>query len=356
MRRHEALTICIILLTCIAVFFWYNGIVNAPPQPIEVAELAPPSETLRTSLYENEFVEIGISHGGAEDADGYIIEDYIIIEGITHNPNKSYIMIVFENPQASDSEDRTVYQQTFETIAGEPFSIAAAVPATELARLKVQIYANGEEYGSFASWVYDSVAIVRGENWQFERRQDIYQRNYEVYMSAKSTVPDEWVYISDEVQKLSDEITADCATDYEKLAAIHDWVCSNIYYDNDVSTAEQFTDPDDILKSRRTKCTGYARLTRALVLAQGIPCVMAEGYALGIDGNEWDDEKLAASEANHDWNEAYVGERWVIIDNTWDSKNRYEGGIYETTVSDGYVYFDADLSFFSLNHSLIRYK
>jgi transglutaminase-like putative cysteine protease len=36
-----------------------------------------------------------------------------------------------------------------------------------------------------------------------------------------------------EIQALSNEITKDCQTDYEKVLKIHDWVAENIYYDYD---------------------------------------------------------------------------------------------------------------------------
>jgi len=367
MRRHKAVTIFIILLVNASVFFFYNDIAvwiggimpGDANYQVDITEIAPPSETLRTSLYADEFIEIGISHDGAgDDINGNIV-DYIVLEGITHNSDKGYIMLAFEDPKSADEADKTIYQQTFGAPAAEPFSIAVAVPDTELERLNVQIYTNSEQYGTFASWVYDSVVISKdGNGWQFERRMDIYKRNYELYMSAKSTLPDESIYISDAVRELSDAITADCETDYQKLVAIHDWVCENIYYDYDVFNSSGMQDiaPDDIIKSRRTMCSGYAQLTRALVLAQGIPCIIAEGYALGIQEDSWDNDKLESGAVNHDWNEAYADGRWVIMDNTWDSKNRYENGEYETVTNCGYTYFDSDLSFFSLKHSVLRYK
>ena len=44
---------------------------------------------------------------------------------------------------------------------------------------------------------------------------------------------------SDEIISLANEITRDCADDYEKLRAIHDWVCENIWYDMDSINLDQ---------------------------------------------------------------------------------------------------------------------
>ena len=55
--------------------------------------------------------------------------------------------------------------------------------------------------------------------------------------------------------------------------------------------------------------------------------------------------------ANHAHAEAFVDGKWVVMDPTWDSNNKYENGEYnyETSVIR---YFDATLEFLSYTHLL----
>ena len=170
---------------------------------------------------------------------------------------------------------------------------------------------------------------------------------------------------------LSKEITAGISGNYEKAKAIHDWVCNNISYDYDFLYATRryrgdllTADPDDLkaasldyteiayrtsaigtLELRRSVCSGYASLSVALLRAAGIPAKYVTGMASGSET------------VNHAWTEAYVDKRWIIMDTTWDSGNKWEGG--KETASAGLLYhryFDPALENFSSNHVIADYK
>lgn len=174
--------------------------------------------------------------------------------------------------------------------------------------------------------------------------------------------------IHPEVRAQSNAICAGLSTDMEKLLAIHDWVCANIYYDMDNFSGAVVPMPDDltdsslfhyaargVLKNRRAVCMGYAELTEDLLQAQGIPCITVDGYALGIGSpGEWTESLLAKPEAyNHAWNEVWVDGRWLIVDTTWDAGGSYGAGQFR----DGptrYTYFDPSLEVFSSDHRTVN--
>ncbi|MEG2421761.1 MAG: transglutaminase-like domain-containing protein, partial [Oscillospiraceae bacterium] len=110
------------------------------------------------------------------------------------------------------------------------------------------------------------------------------------------------------------------------------------------------------LQSRRSVCQGYASLTAALLRSAKIPAKLVAGYGLGLStSGRWTAESAASSQTNHAWNEAWLDGRWVIIDTTWDSGNKWENG--EKSDSSGlqdHTYFDATLEAFSNSHKLIR--
>lgn len=67
-------------------------------------------------------------------------------------------------------------------------------------------------------------------------------------------------------------------------------------------------------------------------------------YVRGVTGN------LGA----HAWNEAYADGRWIILDTTWDSQNRYENGIFSEAKPCSTIYFDPSLEAFSESHRIER--
>lgn len=157
-----------------------------------------------------------------------------------------------------------------------------------------------------------------------------------------------------ELTKLAKEITKGKATDYDKILAIHDWIADNIYYNFDGLYSGDYgaNDPLSVYKNKKAVCQGYANLFQALGRIESIPTRVVVGYSLGIGTNKtWNKESLS-QRANHAWNEAFVDGRWVIIDSTWDSTNKYENK--EFIKGDiMHRYFDPSLQYFSLSHRII---
>ena len=162
---------------------------------------------------------------------------------------------------------------------------------------------------------------------------------------------------NDEIINLSNEITSECQDDYDKVLKLHDWVAENIYYDFEAFYSGNYQNADslNVLHSKKAVCEGYANLFAALVRAQGIPCRVQSGYALGIDTDKtWSKKALTTDESNHAWNEAYVDGRWLIIDATWDSQNKIENGQMIKGKEINHIYFDSNINFFSLSHRSMK--
>ncbi len=132
----------------------------------------------------------------------------------------------------------------------------------------------------------------------------------------------------DEIRSLSDEITEGLASDREKAFAIADWVSENIYYDMDArnnSVTISTVCLANVLKERKTVCSGFANLCCALMEAQGIRAVNIKG---SVTANGITYEQLASSPQNHEWSAALLDGRWVFIDVVWDTGNVFTNGEY----------------------------
>ena len=157
------------------------------------------------------------------------------------------------------------------------------------------------------------------------------------------------------IVSLVQRITFGLYDDYSKALALHDWVCDNIYYDYDYyygRTEYQDTSALNVLSSRKSVCAGYANLLASMLRAANIPAKKVSGFAVGLSSRSVPDDVLnGKGESNHAWNEAYVNGRWIIIDATWDSNNRYEYGCFSNdTGCYSHRYFDISQECFAEDH------
>ena len=144
---------------------------------------------------------------------------------------------------------------------------------------------------------------------------------------------------SQRITDLSNQICAGLASDYDKVRAVYDWVTANIEYDYayyNGQKQEVSVYPEEVLDSRLTVCDGYARLTQALLQAQGIPALRVVGPANGARG--WED---------HAWNLAYVEGRWIYLETTWGSPS---GGNGANSTRGETSWFDTGAMYLSLTH------
>lgn len=280
-----------------------------------------------------------------------IDENKINVSGTFKSDLHKYLLLFFDKENNDENkikvEDRS-FNGTFEL--------------PDKKKIIVELYGGKEEFGNFESIILDYIKIEQvGDKWRFvkspvlENNKSIYgeSKNREDYLAATEQMQSE----DSEIVELSKSITLGISDDYEKARAIHDWVATNIYYDFDALSSGNYSgmDAKNVLLTKKAVCEGYANLVAALLRSQNIPCRIQSGYALGIDTNqEWNSTNISTSEGNHAWNEVYVNGKWIIVDATWDSQNKYNNGRYEKGNFITDIYFDSTLEFFSLSHKLIK--
>lgn len=103
--------------------------------------------------------------------------------------------------------------------------------------------------------------------------------------------------------------TKNCSTQYEKIKAVTEYVANRVYYDYKYlydKSNMTYVKPYDVYKYKRATCSGYTALTTTLLVSIGIPCM--ELYT-----------------NSHTYNAAYdsTARKWIVVDTTWCSKNRY---------------------------------
>jgi hypothetical protein len=101
------------------------------------------------------------------------------------------------------------------------------------------------------------------------------------------------------VKQIVNKIVTTSMNDHQKVKAIHDWIVSNIAYDNRLVSHSAY---DGLIKGK-TVCQGYALITYEMLKQAGIPVKIVEGTSRGIA---------------HAWNLVQIGGNWYHVDTTWD--------------------------------------
>lgn len=92
-------------------------------------------------------------------------------------------------------------------------------------------------------------------------------------------------------------------SDYAKLSAVYDYICSNVRYDS-TSTSNQKYTAYAALVNGKAVCQGYATLLYRLALEMGIDCRIIKGTAGGVE---------------HRWNIVRLNKSYYNLDATWDA-------------------------------------
>lgn len=166
---------------------------------------------------------------------------------------------------------------------------------------------------------------------------------------------------------LTHNLTSTLKTDIEKFRAIYTWVCTNIEndyssYTKTVKKRKKFAKDEDalaewnaettprvfknLLKDKKTACTGYAYLIRELASLADINCKIINGF--GRTAATIIDSK---SIPNHSWNAVELNDKWYLCDPTWSAGRIFideDGPRFEADYFDGY--FLAQPAIFVKNH------
>ncbi|MCB9315827.1 MAG: hypothetical protein H6574_15570 [Lewinellaceae bacterium] len=150
---------------------------------------------------------------------------------------------------------------------------------------------------------------------------------------------------------LTDSLLAPYTTDREKARAIYAWLGTHIAYDcggenrlaDEPETAVHpiyYTQQqiENILKTRRTRCDGYALMFKVMCNLAGIYCSRLEGYAR-FNAEKVDPKTVRP---NHAWNAALLDGTWCEIDITAGS-GQCAGSRFHRQLDDAHFCMSAKL-------------
>ena len=250
-------------------------------------------------------------------------------------------------------------RNTLNVISGQEFSVRVAL--SHSGQQPISIYTKTSGESSYWGYIWDKIYIEKADGGYRIMPSLVLDQNLSF---ARAYVdPDNFrdsSKVPDSVKSISKQIVGGETDDYAKVFLLHKWVAENIYYDYDAyrGNMHTFYNSADILANKRSVCEGYANLLRDLILAQGIPCMKASTYSLGVSTNGGSyavrPDEANVTNSNHAHVEAWVDRHWVVMDPTWDSNNKYENGNYNAKTPNGFYYFDITPEALAFDHKYIN--
>lgn len=107
------------------------------------------------------------------------------------------------------------------------------------------------------------------------------------------------------IRELAARLTGGLLTEYDRALKIHDFVVTNLYYDDtyQLEGSKRKQDALTVLENGTGVCAGYTDLYCALMRASGIRAKYVSGIANG---------------GSHGWAAVYTQGAWKLVDPTWD--------------------------------------
>ena len=256
------------------------------PPTTQPPETEPP--TKKPDDYVIDIKEPSASGTDISDMNGYII-DY-------SNINNGYVMVKMNvNAEAVirvhiDNSKGTLIGQ----YALKQSSNYVAIPLTKgTGTYCIRILQKNPSSGK-----YGEVNAITQYATLPDRTEPFMYPNVYVYYTKTSTAVD-----------LSYKLCSGLNSDGEKVKAMYEYIIKNISYDNDfakIATAG-YMDTERCLRNRKGICGDYSALFATMCRAQGIPCIVIEGYV------------TTREQVYHAWNQVYYDGKWHFYDTTFDA-------------------------------------
>lgn len=116
-----------------------------------------------------------------------------------------------------------------------------------------------------------------------------------------------------DIDNAADDALRHCVSstmsEYEKMVAIHDWMCENLQYQEDYKSKDQ--DIYGALVQKKAVCAGYAKAFAYLCRKAGLKCEVVSGISYN--------SKM--EEVPHAWNEVVIDGSVCYVDVTWDDSD-----------------------------------
>ena len=267
-------------------------------------------ETIREDHYVNPIYKDVKSSVVHHDIQTYSLED------VEYTSDQEKLVKIFREKLINRESNIVLYYHCDEEITQEFFSNLAH----QLFQKAIKHTGNGKE-GDYLKWHCQGWTVKASISVNSNKGYDL---NIFYDVSYLSSLEQE-EKVDEEVSNLLKSLDLSNKTDYQKVKAIYDYICSNVTYDHD-----NLND-----KSYSLKYTAYAALINKTAVCQGYASLF---YRLALDAGV--DTRVISGEAGgpHAWNIVKLNGKYYNLDSTWDAgRSTYAYFLKNTNDFDDHV-------------------
>ena len=267
-------------------------------------------ETIREDHYVNPIYKDVKSSVVHHDIQTYSLED------VEYTSDQEKLVKIFREKLINRESNIVLYYHCDEEITQEFFSNLVH----QLFQKAIKHTGNGKE-GDYLKWHcqgWTVKASISGNSNEGYGLNIFYDVSYLSSLEQEEKV-------DEEVSNLLKSLDLSNKTDYQKVKAIYDYICSNVTYDHD-----NLND-----KSYSLKYTAYAALVNKTAVCQGYASLF---YRLALDAGV--DTRVISGEAGgpHAWNIVKLNGKYYNLDSTWDAgRSTYAYFLKNTNDFDDHV-------------------
>ena len=267
-------------------------------------------ETIREDHYVNPIYKDVKSSVVHHDIQTYSLED------VEYTSDQEKLVKIFREKLINRESNIVLYYHCDGEITQEFFSNLVH----QLFQKAIKHTGNGKE-GDYLKWHCQGWTVKASISVNSNKGYDL---NIFYDVSYLSSLEQE-EKVDEEVSNLLKSLDLSNKTDYQKVKAIYDYICSNVTYDHD-----NLND-----KSYSLKYTAYAALINKTAVCQGYASLF---YRLALDAGV--DTRVISGEAGgpHAWNIVKLNGKYYNLDSTWDAgRSTYAYFLKNTNDFDDHV-------------------
>ena len=267
-------------------------------------------ETIREDHYVNPIYKDVKSSVVHHDIQTYSLED------VEYTSDQEKLVKIFREKLINRESNIVLYYHCDEEITQEFFSNLVH----QLFQKAIKHTGNGKE-GDYLKWHCQGWTVKASISVNSNKGYDL---NIFYDVSYLSSLEQE-EKVDEEVSNLLKSLDLSNKTDYQKVKAIYDYICSNVTYDHDNLNDESYS----------LKYTAYAALINKTAVCQGYASLF---YRLALDTGV--DTRVISGEAGgpHAWNIVKLNGKYYNLDSTWDAgRSTYAYFLKNTNDFDDHV-------------------
>ena len=267
-------------------------------------------ETIREDHYVNPIYKDVKSSVVHHDIQTYSLED------VEYTSDQEKLVKIFREKLINRESNIVLYYHCDEEITQEFFSNLVH----QLFQKAIKHTGNGKE-GDYLKWHCQGWTVKASISVNSNKGYDL---NIFYDVSYLSSLEQE-EKVDEEVSNLLKSLDLSNKTDYQKVKAIYDYICSKVTYDHDNLNDESYS----------LKYTAYAALINKTAVCQGYASLF---YRLALDAGV--DTRVISGEAGgpHAWNIVKLNGKYYNLDSTWDAgRSTYAYFLKNTNDFDDHV-------------------